>query len=328
MQTWPNLHDSKPVSVWALLYFAVLSVLCAVAMNPPAVLILTFVTFGLGGFVLFNVHTLMIYSLALLPVYFWFRSRRRWGVLAIAIVPVLLLAVGPGLVAIYLAAEYAAAHTSDDFIAAPALRPTVLELIRDDRRERGTLDERATCEDFCQRLLINGEVRTLRVTMLLPRETRSTTYTVEQRQQCPRTPPPITGPKVNIIRQYAALGTCLIADNADDTPIDASIFIATERASDADKVASFYFRPSTIQRLVIKTKSGEIVRQQTRVGASRLAIPFRITLKGLREVGIGGPIAVRLNDRFDDWDLVGVVRQTFNFSASLVPPPQRSRPQL
>jgi hypothetical protein len=286
MQTWPNLHDPKPVRLGALIYVAVLSVLSAVAMNPTAVLVLT-----------------------------------------LAAMPAIALALIPGLVSQHLANAYTAAHTLDDFVVASAARPAVLEIIRDDRGI-GRPGNRATltaCDIICQHVLFSGEVERLRVTALpSPDRRESTTYRLQPDETCPRSAATMRGGPLS--RPRLPQGMCLITEDLDDTPPEATVSIITERAADAAKATSFYFQPGMIQRLDIQA-GGASVRRETQIDARVLTIPFRITLEGRREVGVGGPIAARHTTTLSGWNLTDALRASFDFMLDPFALPPAGTPQ-
>lgn len=146
-----------------LLVFAGLSALIAI---PDAAIVVVLVTAGLGIPLVFAA-TGLAYWVCLFPLAAtWSQGERSRLALAGALGAMTLIAfvaLGPGLIGRWHAANAVAESTARDFAPNEVITARTVEIRRPEASDNGTFADRAGCSSECRRLLLSGQVDWVRV---------------------------------------------------------------------------------------------------------------------------------------------------------------------
>ena len=232
----------RPGQAFLIKHFVFWGLMAFLAYSPISFFI-AMVTLGMGAIPLMFAPTILLYSLAFLPV--WFvatNDPRRWQEIAfLSIIPIV-VAIGPGalLQSVFQLQAYRAGN--DDFARPGIASPKTIEIVGDIYSgvfEHGDEvgDGQIPCGEICRRLLFNREVELVRMSKaappvpnIPPPARQSVTYRLEQRASCPQVY--AGGRQVDkAFRDRLVAGDCLIAEPANNSPVDATVGLATLRHS-------------------------------------------------------------------------------------------------
>jgi hypothetical protein len=258
-----------------LRYFIIVAILTAIAAIHEVIRILLFVLPPLG-LLLIAAPTILLYSLALIPLGLALKMPRRRlaTVAATALIPIL-LAVGPGLFSEHEAKGLAAQLSVQDFNRPMPSKPRSIELAGDTssgiwtyRRTVG--DKNASCNDICTRLLMNGEVDWIRMTTLpsqgRSQRTQSVIYRVEHREVCPELPMDYADAAEKVLRDLLVAGDCLISEPDNHLTPDVVVKLTTSYPEGADTRVpdnglSWRATVASVKRLQIESRQERTVQQ-------------------------------------------------------------------
>jgi hypothetical protein len=322
-------------------HFIVLVLLSVVAQIPAVVLILTLLTIGVGGLVLAAAPTVLLYSIALLPL--WIaatnRPRRYWQIAGALLIPTA-VAIGPRLLSYHGADRYGRQLSRDDFARPSTRKPKTIEIVGDYGSEvfqyaQEVGDKRAACGEICRRLLFNREVEQVRMTRLSEPTTdarsappQSVTYHLEHRDSCPQVYS--AGIQVDkAFRDRLIAGDCLVVGADSGGPKDATVSLTTiyspyypvppEEAPAAARIAA-------VKRLTIEQRGEDgaavpiVLRNEVSVEAVSLPFHFGYELH-LGTGGYNGQTIGRSVYVINRTDLAAAVRETFGFKVAAVEVP-------
>jgi hypothetical protein len=324
-------------------YFAIFGALSLVAVIPGGALVVLLITgmlvplFGAPGFLVLASPTILLYSAALVPMWLaLFVPRRRiWRIAAAGFMPVFLaipviVAVRPGLVSQEEVKQFAARMSKDD-MARPAIgKPKSVDLQGD--RNSGLFDgqplrdELESCNTVCRRLLFNGEVAWVRMT--LKPDTSRVTYHVEHRDTCPQEH--LNGASIEkAVRDRLMAGDCLIADAGGDAVPDAVVSFTTRYSGQQHSAAPPEHGPIhanvvTVKDLNIEGREDAAlipVLRQTETVADTLALPFYIGSEMHMQGGYNGPTVGRDRTVIKPIDVAQALRDKFGYKIVEISPP-------
>jgi hypothetical protein len=339
-------RSSKYIIAW----FVVFGVLSAVAMIPDAALMVLFLSaavlplplFGLPGYLIIAAPTVLLYSIALLPVWLVLRvGRRRLPLIAAAACVPLVVAVGPGLLSQWAARQLATRGSNND-VSHAAAKPATIELAGDviaDLPLYGLKvgDEPAFCTEICRRLLFNGEAQWVRMTRIADPtmdrrspQTRSATYRIERRPSCPQLYP--AGIAIErAVRDRLAAGECLIMATAADAAPAARLTFMPRHSPDHSSSRLPDHAPilaiiDMVKELRIESSADGApapLERQTETVARTLAVPFYIGYEmHIGGSGYNGLTIGRQTIVVRPIDVAQALRDTFGYSlAEIAPPP-------
>ena len=324
------------------LYFVLFGVLALIALIHGASLmaiVITLPLLGAPGFVVAAAPTILLYSIALLPLGIALAApyRRLW-LIPIGLALPAALALGPPLLSRQQATAYVAAISADDLSRPAAAKPGSIELVGDP--ESGLFgneivgDKQASCNALCRRLLFNGEADWVRMTRASDpgrrgAENHSATYRLEHRELCPQVYPDTTHVE-DAVRDRLLAGDCLIVEAGGDAVPDAIVKLATRYSSYRYPPAPpqgvpGLVRIKSIKQLEIDSREGgklAPVRRQTEITADPLARPFYIWAEFNLQGGYNGPAFGRDEAVTKPIDLTQALRETFGYQlADIARPP-------
>jgi hypothetical protein len=272
-----------------LIYFIVITVLAGIACTHGGALILLIVFFPLGLLTI-AAPTILLYSLALMPLGAVLRAQRSHIALiaAMALIP-LTLAAGPGFLSEREAKDFAARMSAQDFERPVASKPRSIELVGEASSGmwiygHSVGEKAAWCNDICTRLLMNGEVDWVRMTTMPGRGRsngpQSVIYRVEHREVCPELPADHGVEKA--LRDRLVAGDCLISAPDDGLVPDAVVRLTTRYAEGSNTKLPDDGLPGlttieSVKRLQIESRqeeAGSSLLQKTETVARPLALPL------------------------------------------------------
>ena len=334
-----------------LSYFIVLALLSTLAQSFLGGAIVVVLTLGLGVPLLIAAPTLLLYSVALLPVWLAIthRPRRALSILAASLLP-LGVAIVPGAISQTGGDRYADQIGSQDFTRTGQGKPRSIELIGDEydwgvfKRSFQVGDQRAPCSALCRMLLFNREVGRIRMTKYWrDRAPQSVTYHLEHRDSCPPAYPAHTSSPEKAFRDRLDAGDCLIAEAESMSPMEAAVSFTTLYSRYRDYMpppdAPPLVRIDSIKRLVIERREEGsakpvpvVLRNETTI--AMLTLPFYFgyddSIVGHTPGHIIAPLVkvthpIDLVDALrhtvkDPIDLVDALRDTFDFKIAPIAP--------
>ncbi|HEY2981456.1 MAG TPA: hypothetical protein VGJ22_09770 [Anaerolineales bacterium] len=265
------------------IYFAVLLAFSAITLFPDLTLMVLLLTFGLGLPLVF-VPTILLYSIALAPILLLLSAPRRyWIFLPLMVLPALALAFLPAELSRRQLRDYLGDQKRSDVTnLAAAERPSVVEFVEEGasgpygRRE----DLYTPCDEICARLLLNGEVRKVRIKRLFRDGRRvSLTYWTEMRNECPTESLPGAVDHSGPVSQMRSAGTCLLASRDDAEPAQVRITSSSWQAPARDPDLAALIYPGPKRRLVVENITQAkpvLIWQQTELTIEELRTPFFI----------------------------------------------------
>ena len=327
-------------------YFIFFGVLAAIAVAPGGALTLLILTaivlplFGMPGFLAIASPTIMIYSVALLPLWFALNAGRRglWFIVPALLVPVA-VAFAPGYLSRQEAAAVAARMSHYDFARDAAAKPKSIELIAD--LESGVFvygqeigAKNASCNEICRRLLFNGEAVWVRMTRIpspymgsRKGTTWRATYRIDRRDSCPQLYP--TGMQIEkAVRDRLIAGDCLVEDSTINEPAEVTIRLLTNyyfqhypAKPPKDGPASI----ETVKELLIERRAdggaAVAILRRTETVARTTAVPFYIGNEMHMQGGYNGPTIGREKTVVKAIDLAQTMRDAFRFKIEEIPGP-------
>jgi hypothetical protein len=335
------IETMQRAHIWLISYFGILAGLSLIAQSPVAVGGLGIATGGVGAYLLIAAPTILLYSVALLPLWFFFSDmRRRWWVLVAVVLLVTVIAMAPGARTHFAAVAHARNVSEGDFAKPAATKPRTIEIVGD--HLSGILESSlhrayppVLCTEICRRLLLNREVDRVRMTQDVgpafgqPRQPLSVVYRFERRESCSIVFPESTP---GAFRSRLAAGDCLIAET-DDSTQDVTVSVAT--------LFQWRFKPGPMAavshdksvqsikrlRIVAHREGGEPVEilQRTEAEVQVVAMPFyfgyRLSIRNLRSGESNGLTIGRPVQTFNPIDLGQTLRNTFGFKIDPVEAP-------
>jgi hypothetical protein len=348
-------QDMRRGRKFLIFYFAFFGALSVVAVIPGGALILLLITamglplFGMPGFLAIASPTILLYSIALVPLglALTMPSRRILRIAAAVGLPIM-LAIGPGLLSQQQARQFGLRMSKDDLSRPAAERPRTVELIGDAASGMFVYgqtvgDAHASCNEICWRLLFNGEADWVRMTRTpdiyinkRSGQTFSVSYHIERRDSCPQVYP--DGTRIEkAVRDRLIAGDCLIADTADNAPPAATVTFTTvyfnqhyparppEQGPDLATVV-------TVKDLRIETRQAGTLKpvvQQTETVALTIALPFYIGSEIHMQGGYNGPTIGRNRTEMKAIDLAQLLRDTFGYKiAGISAPPSEDATEI
>lgn len=341
------MRRGRKFLVFYFLLFGALSIIAAI---PGAALVVLLVTamalplFGVPGFLVVASPTVLLYSVALLPLWFALTAPHRhiWRIAAAALIPTL-VATGPALLSRKEAREFGVLASKNDMRRPAAAKPKTIEFIGDGASglfvySQAVGDNNASCNEICRRMLFNGEADWVRMTRTpdirmnkRSGPTWSITYHVEHRPSCPQIHPEGI-PIEKAVRDRLISGDCLIAQAGDTTAPDATVKFTTryfrqhyppKLPDQAPNLAII----ETVKDLRIESGQGgglSPVVRQTEILAHTLALPFYIGSEMHMQGGYNGPTLGRRKTVMHPIDLAQALRDTFGYAIAEIsaPPPE------
>jgi hypothetical protein len=333
-----------------IFYFLFFGALSAIALIPGGALIVLLITamglplFGLPGFLAIASPTILLYSVALIPLGLALTTppRRIWRIVAAALIPIV-AAIGPGLLSQQQAGQFGLRMSKDDMSRPAAAQPKSIELNGDLTSglfvyNDAVGDQQASCNDICRRLLFNGEVDWVRMTRTPDKymnkrsgTTRSVTYRLERRVSCPQLYP--DGTRIEkAVRDRLIAGDCLIAEASGSAVPDATATFTTRYFNQHYPPKPPELGPElatvvTVKELRIETRRAGTptpILQQTETVALTLALPFYIGSEMHMQGGYNGPTIGRKQTKVNPIDLAQALRETFGYKIAEIsaPPPE------
>jgi hypothetical protein len=301
---------------------------------------LEFVILGPFTYLIVAAPTILLYSVALLPLWFFVRDkRRRWWALGASLLLVTGIAIAPGARTHLAASTYMQSVTGGDLERPAAVKPRTIEIAGDSLS--GILETSnhpvyppVLCTEVCRRLLLNREVDRVRMTLVgngVPGRPSSIVYRFERRESCSIVFPENT-PKA--FRMRLAAGDCLIAET-DDSTQDVTVSFTTlfywgvKPAPPAEvpqdtKIASVK-RLSIVER--VHGGQPKALLQRTEVKMQVIAMPFYFgyDLHFPEARSSDGQTIGRPVQTFNAVDLEQTLRETFGFKLDPVEAPEKWR---
>jgi hypothetical protein len=324
-------------------YFIFITVLAAIACTHGGTLILLIVFFPLG-FLTLAAPTILVYSVALIPLGTALAARRRHIALiaATALIPIA-LAVGPGLLSEREAMDLATRVSAQDFDRPMPSKPRSIELAGDPPSGMWVYghsvgDKSARCNEICTRLLFNGEADWVRMTAApgngRSKEAQSVTYHIEHRDVCPELQADHSVEKV--MRDRLVAGDCLIGETGGDLMPDAVVKLTTRYADGSNTPRADGGLPAlttidTVKSLQIDSRQQGAVShllQQTMTVVRPLALPFYFGAKLDMQCGdCNGPTVGRDTIVTKPIDLAQILRNTLGYALAEISAPRAEAPR-
>ena len=339
------MRRGRKLLIFHLIFFSVLSV---IAFIPGGALFVVLITamllplFGIPAFFTIAAPTVLLYSVALVPLWLALtEARRRIVPIAGAAVLPVLVAVGPGTFTRQETADFAVRASKEDLKRSTDTKPRSLELVGDNMSGMLTYgeevgDKNAACNEVCRRLLFNGEADWVRMTRVPDIGTRSgktlsATYRIERRTSCPQAYP--DGTQIEkAVRDRLINGDCLVVETDRHDAPDAVVTWTTQYFDQSypSKLPEHPPRGATIvtvKQLRIVTGQGLTlapVLQQTETVALVLALPFYIGTEMHMQGGYNGATIGRDKIEAHSIDLAQTLRDTFGYRIAEIsaPPPE------
>jgi hypothetical protein len=334
-----------------LVHFMFFGVLALIGLIPGGALMLMLITFpllGIPGFIAIAAPTILLYSVALIPLWLALVPPRSqfWQIAAamvLAIVATAGIAIGPGMRERHEATEFAQRMSKDDISRPATGQPKSIELKGD--TTSGMLiypeaigDKFASCNETCQRLLFNGEVEWVRMTRVpdiyqgkRSGNTASVTYRIEHRVSCPQVFPENTAIEKGVRNRLNA-GDCLIAEAGRNDRPDASVILTTRYSSEQYKPKLPDQAPERATIASVKdlridaTQNGvlTLVLQQTETIVLAASQPFYIGSQVNFSSGYSGALIGRDKIVTKPIDLAQALRDKFGYKIAEIaaPPPE------
>jgi hypothetical protein len=279
----------------AIVYFAIVGALAALAIAFPVVILLGLIFFVVPGAVLAIAPSLFVYSLIAYVVWVSLDTLRSPLRLGIVLASWAAFAVLPPLYYNQAGQRVRAELTAGDvtFSGAPLRGDTIAILTLD--RKLGTQKDQSACDAICLRLLYNGTAKRVvrEDRSITPATTGLRAFRIERRESCPPAgqlddasmpgePAAFWDRPADRFRLRIASGECLIAETADAWQIDAMVIEQTVRP----KLETGFSRPWDLKldsvsarRVEATQREGKEMRtrlRQTEVASEPLFIPFVI----------------------------------------------------
>ena len=336
-------------STYLKFHFIILGAMAAIAQLPIVVFVAMLYTVGVGFVLLAGAATILVYSLALLPLWFAITDRpRSWlRIGGATLVPIILALALPAFSHIG-ANRFIESVRGADFAKESAVKPKSIEIVGDQLSgvfaySHGVGDKSAECSEICRNLLFNHEVDRVRMTKVLkpvkhlsPAPPRSVTFRLERRDFCPQ----VYQDGLWVDQAFGdrlVAGDCLIAGDESGSPIDATINFTTWYDWQHDPAppehAPALATIRRVKRLAIERRieggATEPLMLRTETTVDTLSIPFYFDygFSFFEGEGYNGQTIGRSRQVINAIDLAQALRDTFGFKVAPVEPPaQQSVP--
>jgi hypothetical protein len=335
-----------------IIYFMALVAMSAIAVTPGGTLTVLLITamglplFGIPGFLVAASPTILLYSFALLPLWFCATMPKVWRwLLGPALLIPAALAVAPGLISREDVRHFADRQSASDISKPATPKPKSIELIGDDLSGMFVYaqtfgDPNASCNDVCRRLLFGGEVDWVRMTQVSrvvsgPRliAPRSATYRIERRDSCPQVYPAGTAIEKEV-RDRLVAGDCLVVTSGETGAPEAGAKITTLYFNQQyppqlpDQGPKNSIVESVKQLRIDHQQNGQVVAvfQRTETVANTPALPFYFGAEMHMQGGYNGATISRDKTVVNAIDLVQALREAFGYKLDPVAAPAAGDP--
>lgn len=285
---------------------------------PDLLIYLVLFTFGVGLPLLYA-NTALIYLLAAAPALILLKSTpRNWRLIALAAIPLLVVAIGVPLLTETLTAHHVQHYLSGDVSGSFAETPRSVELVSAAQYYAGLSDppKSAGCDTLCQRLLLSRRVDIVRVTRKSTEWSGEIDHVIEQRNTCPEAFGP-NEPMLPETKDALVSGACFISRVASAEPMMARIEIENSKFPAPQNLVQDFARAvndvRSLQVLKISAASPggwSLKLQKTQVTFSHWMMPLNLFYAPCYGVCIGPPVFMRSERTLNGFDLVAVALQT------------------
>jgi hypothetical protein len=309
---------SRTLSTILAVLFAFFIVTNAV---PNVLVVLVLFTFGVGLPLLYA-NTALVYLSATAPALILIRrTPRNWWVIALAAIPIPVVAIGLPLATEVLTAFNARHYLADDVSGDFAEAPKSIELVSNAEYYAGPESplKNAACDRLCQRLLLSRNVEIVRVTRVsTDRFARAAglDYVLEQRDNCPDA----FGqgePMLPETKDAMVSGTCFISRRPGPEPMLARIEISSTKFRTPQDLGQDFARAfdaiGLIQVLKISEASAggwSLKLQKTQVNFSHWMIPLNLFYAPCHGLCMGHPVFMRTERTLNAFDMDAVTLRT------------------
>lgn len=300
--------------------FAILIAFSFITSAAPGLLIyLVLFTFG-AGLALLYANTALIYLVAAAPALILLKSIPRNGrLIALAAIPLPVVAIGVPLLTETLTARHVQHHLSGDVSGSFAEAPRSVELVSAAQYYTGLSDppKSAGCDTLCQRLLLSRRVDIVRVTRKSTEWSGEIEHVIEQRNTCPEAFGP-NEPMLPETKDALVSGTCFISRVASAEPMMARIEIENSKFPAPQNLGQDFARAvddvRSLQVLKISAASPggwSLKLQKIQVTFSHWMMPLNLSYAPCHGAFcIGPPVFMRSERTLNGFDLVAVALQT------------------
>lgn len=291
--------------------------------EPNLLIYIVLFTFGVGLPLLYT-NTALIYLLAAAPALILLKSTpRNWSLIALAALPLPVVAIGVPLLTETLTAHHVQHYLSGDISGSLAETPRSVELVSAAQYYAGLSNppKSAGCDTLCQRLLLSKRVDIVRVTRKSSEWSGAIDHVIEQRNTCPEA----FGPNEAMLpetKDALVSGICFISRAASAEPTMARIEIESRKFPAPQNLGQDFARAvndmRSLQVLKISAASPDgwsLKLQKTQVTFSHWMMPLHLFYAPCYGVCIGPPVFMRSERTLNSFDLVAVALQTLQIDS-------------